>query len=360
MNINTNMYVEFYKGFNAVKSKRLNACIPIIKTYQNLAFPLSLTCCYEKTKEWFYSNFINTFSSFDANQRVLNVGYNVQFFEDDVYYINREKISIRTLDLFGKNISDVIIDLINEDKYICIYLDEFYIPFSSNFNYKHYEHEFFIIGYNLENMFFDCMSYGKDNMLKIRALNINDLTIAYNSKQLLRDLPVFLFSHYNELYHNNYMFECNYVFDSIKTYLSGENSLYYKKNIYNSKEGINNKYGVDTYINYITYINKVKEINEVQQKESLHIIPFYLLYEHKLCMLKRLFYLYQRQYIDSAISNHYKSIVDESQILLNNLIKYNIKESYDIKKLNDLLDKILNMISNLNEKEVIILNMLIK
>ena len=107
--------------------KRLEIGVPIIKTYHNLAFPLSVICYKDKNKGWFYSNFINIYSFYDSEVNKLILNFDVQFFEDEVYYLNREKISIKIMDAITDNPIDSIIELINQDRYVTIFLDEYYI-----------------------------------------------------------------------------------------------------------------------------------------------------------------------------------------------------------------------------------------
>ena len=118
---------------------------------------MSIICCRNINKDWFYSNFINIYSYYNSDINKLEVNYDVQFFEDEVYYLNREKISIDTLDTLSSTVIDKFIQLINREKYICIFLDEFYIEETINYQKKHFDHEFMIYGYDSREKKFDCL-----------------------------------------------------------------------------------------------------------------------------------------------------------------------------------------------------------
>lgn len=320
--------------------KRLEIGVPIIKTYHNLAFPLSVICCKDKNKGWFYSNFINIYSFYDQEINKLIINFDVQFFEDEVYYLNREKISVKTLDAISNRPIENIIELLNQNKYVILFLDEYYIEESLRYNKEHFDHEFMIYGYDLEEGTFDTINYGNDYHYKSRKMSFKSFTEGYNSQQLNRDLPMMFLSYYedNEWFRPYYKLDSKYINYSIKNYLKGHNFLYNKRHIYPLNCNSKNKYGIDIYIDLINYLEAMKTDNNF-----IEVIFFYLLYEHKNCMERRLNYMNEKGYISKEYCDKYQSISNQTRNLIMNIIKINKKRYEDdirFKKIEQIQQKI--------------------
>lgn len=321
--MDSNMYDgEIEQAIEEIERKKLEICNPIVRTYHFIAFPMSIVCLKEYTKGWFYSNFINIYSYYNAGIMQLDVKYDVQYFEDEVYYLNSEKMNISTIDLVEGSIVSMLVKLINEEKYICIYLDEFYIENSRKYKFEHFEHEFLIYGYDLVNKTFDCMFYGMDKHYKSRQVLFDSLNKGFYSEYLNRDLPVILYKfHIDNIWLRPlYNIDFKYVSLLIRNYVEGHNFLYNRRNINPLNSNIINEYGINVYNDLVHYIEDVKK-----NKTWVDIIPFYLFYEHKKCMGKRIAYLCEVGLDCKEIFDKYQNIISEAQHIINLLLKVRIR-----------------------------------
>jgi hypothetical protein len=346
--------IKLLPGTLSDQEKRLDVCIPIIKTYQFLAFPLSIICFHDNVEGWFYTNFINTYSKFcDENNSVdFRLDYNVNFYDDIPYYLGKETFSIQTFNKLCKNTVEQFIQVINDNKYICVFLDEYYITFSYAYQESHNIHDLMIIGYNLHKQSFTCLAYGINGQYEIRELLFNDFISAWESEHQNQNLPIILFRWIE--HEDPYIFDLDTLIDSIDSYINGDNISKNKKCLKNNKYDQGYVYGINMYTTLNEYINYV-----ILNPEFLHLreIPFYLVYEHKNCMLKRLLFLNKNgiSEFELDILNRYKDIIIYTKKLLNLVLKYNII----MKKNTELLNKMKKIILELHDEEEDILTQVI-
>lgn len=339
-----------------VKTKtyiRLETCIPVVKAYHNVAFVLAIICCREENAEWFFSNFINLYSNLDSNNN-LSVNYDVQFFIDEIYYLNRESMSMKNLDLFQIDIVKFFENMLLNNRYICVYLDEYYIEFTMNYKLNHYEHEVLVVGIDIENKWFEVLCYGKDLKLDYRKITFEVFKMAYYSEYIHRDTPVMFFSYHSKLYREKYKIDKAHIFSMIKYYLSSYNFFNIRRGILYRKEDVNNKYGIEIYSDFEIYLSNIAEGHKNGKIQKIELLPFYVLFEHKENMERRIYFLYKMGYIEEKYIVEYEEIVKEARIILNLTIKYNMqveKNAYCDKYLRNLI----KMIEDIRKKEVNIL-----
>lgn len=337
MKSNTKIYNEIHEEINDENVKILPTAIPIVKTYCNIAFPLSITSIDDKTKDWFYSNFIKLYSTYERKNNILLTNYDVQLFEDEIYYLNRENISINTIDTFNISIIKEIINLIDMNKYISVFLDEYFIYYSPDFEKNHNSHESLIIGYNNLKKKFYCLSYGRDGKYKYRILEFKMFLKSFKSLKINRNLPVIIFSFQADSYRPNYNMDFKYICNEIKNYLNGKNFLFERKNINDIKANRKNKYGIDVIDNYCEYISKLIDDYMFNKHCDIQLIPFYLLFEHKRCMYRRINYLIEKKYVKKDCNKKYDNIVKKAHNVLRIMVeskkRYNNDEVIDIENL---------------------------
>jgi hypothetical protein len=356
MNKDTRLYNTINQGVNKPNRVVLKSCIPIVKTFSNVAFPLSVLGCEERCKDWFYSNFINIYSCY--NDQILSTNYDVQFFEDEVYYLNRDHIMISNLDMMRAQIIETLISSINKKQYICVFLDEYYIPYSPDYDINHKSHETFIIGYDKNEEVFICLSYGYDGKYKYRILKFENFINAYESKNFNRNLPFLFFSAQASDYRPTYKMDIDLVYDQIEGYINGKDFLYKNKNINNINWNSNNKYGIDVLKDYNLYLSDMLKMK--CKNDKLVLTVFYILFEHKRCMQRRLYYLYEKKIIDIKWGDEYGEIVKLSHDILDSAVKYNSSEKKEQKIRNNILNDIIYGIKEIEKLETIILSRLIE
>lgn len=352
MNYNTDLYNEIREGTKEKNRVVLRSCIPIVKTFSNVAFPLSILGCENKYKDWFYSNFISIYSQY--SEKGLLTNYDVQFFEDEVYYLNRDHIMISNLEVMNIQIINTLITLINREQYICVFLDEYFIPYSPDYGLNHRSHETFIIGYDKNEKIFICLSYGKEGKYKYRVLKFDKFIKAYESKKFNKNLPFMFFSIQASDYRPTYKLDIDFVYSKIKDYLNGRAFLFDNKNINDINCKKNNKYGIDVLCDYKRYLSDL--LKKKRKNVKLVLTTFYMLFEHKRCMQKRLYYLYERKFIEKRWGDEYGDVVELSHNILNNAVKYNASEKMKFKTYNSILNDMIQTITKIEKLEKAILS----
>lgn len=323
--LSSNTYESLYESVLSTKVKILKVGIPIIKTWQNLAFPLSIICTDNKSKDWFYSNFIHIYALESSMSNDLDISFNVQLYEDNIYNLYKETMMIETMKNFNSDIINIIINCINNNKYIITFIDEYYVPFSLAFQEWHFNHDFFIIGYKLPEKKLITMGYGNDSQYRIREVSFDNFNHAWSSEHLNVSQPFQLYQWHDDNYMLPYKFDISFIKDSIAIYLSGEDPLHYNKHIYNND--IKKVYGVFVYQKINEYIS-----NNYENNLSFDIKVFYLLYEHKKCMFRRIMYLKERCFLYDCdeLLNGFLDIEKETEIIINLVIKYNLTKNMNI------------------------------
>ena len=337
---------------------KLEVAKPKIKVYSYLAFPLSIIGTQTNVKEWLFSNFINVYSRYDSESNFIENRYDVQFFEDDCYYLNKEAISINTLKILNIPIIKGICSFINEEKYVVMFLDEYYFDFLPNYHNKHTEYEVLIYGYNLKERQFYCLSYGKDQLYKSRVINFEDLESSFTKEMIDAKLPLMLFSFHNESYRTIYKLDVSYIFHMIKNYIDGTDFYADRKKINNIDDNELNVYGINIINNYIKYVLRVIEMNDVEV-QKLDLIQFYFFYENKEIMLSRICYLNSKGLVNKFYSEMYEEITYLSRNTLNIAIKYNVRIRSGCNEYNKYLKEILNNLKIIRTKEMNVLSSLI-
>lgn len=349
MNMNKHILNEnSYKG----KKKELQIDVPEIKVYSYIAFPMSIICTKDGAEEWIFSNYINVYSRYNAETNFFENRYDVQFFEDENYYLNKEMLSHTTFKLFNFSIIEGIISLINNQRYVVIYLDEYYIDFMPNYRKKHIEYEVLIYGYDIDNKYFKCISYGRDQYYKKRVIRFNDFLESFENGEIDNELPLILFSFYDRLYRPEYKADINYIMHMIQNYIVGKNFFLDRKKMNKIDDCNTNIYGINIFNNFESYIHKLIQMNK-GDLQNVNLIQFYFLYENKKLMFERLTFLYKKGFVEEKEKIRYKDIVDGSKNTLNIAIKYNIiaAKKRNTDKGNKLLLQIIAQIGKIRKKE---------
>lgn len=323
--LNSCLYDSIEQGVVTKEKHTLDICIPIVKPYHNIAIPMSIVGSREKSKGWFYSNFINIYSYYDDKDLVIN--YDIQYFEDEVYYLNTEKITISTFDLFQNSPIYIIKKIIELEKYVALFVDEFYIEETLHFGVKHYNHEIMIYGYDESEQVLCCAYYGYDLHYKLRKVKYDDFIKAFYSFELNRDLPFLIFSFHkdNQWMRPYYSIDSQYIKHMLKIYINGSNFLYDRRHINPLNSNIINKYGIHIYNDLKKYL-----IDISKQNKSIDLRQFYFIYENKIIMQKRLQYLFEEHiFLTQEYAKQYDKVVQSGRTMLNSVMKYNVYVSLD-------------------------------
>lgn len=353
--INSYLYEEIRKENYTKEIHTLDICIPIVKPYHNIAFPMSIIGCRPEYKGWVYSNFMNIYSLHQNNELMIN--YDVQYYEDQVYYLEMEKMTIATFDLFNNAPIEQIKKIIDREKYICLFIDEFYIEGTKYYGTKHYNHEIMIYGYNEYEKKLQCAYYGADSYYKLRKVKYKSFISSFNSIHLNRDSPFIMYSHHkdNKWLRPYYTIDSEYIKHTLRRYLNGTNFLYDRRHINPLYCSYRNKYGIQIYDDMKKYYDDMQE-----QKKYVDLRPFYFIYENKIIMMKRIQFLFEEHILENPnYAKKFQEVVAISRKILNLAIKHNVN-THRNRNTEEIKKNIIININKIKELEKKIISELIK
>ncbi|WP_149847013.1 hypothetical protein [Paenibacillus sp. 37] len=322
-----------------MNTKVLPIAKPKVLGFLHHAFPLSIIGNYTDYIPWFHNNFIQILC-------------NTEYFENkndhlvDFYFPNDPLFSYPCLETYASkpefsnvqtNIVDFVINSINKDCYVYTHVDEFYIPHRNVHNQFHHTHNIFVYGY--ENGNFNVLGFDENQNFASTQVTFEEFSEGYAHANYKLSIL------YN---YNNYVipqFNIYNVIRSIKDYLSSVNTVHG-----NSYLPLNPIFGIKAYDYLKKYVETIK-----QDSTRADIRPFHLLLEHKICMLERIAYLEENNFLtNSNLDKEYKEIVQLAQDQRNIILKYTLIKD------DSLLLKLVSSIDVLITQEKTILNKLIR
>jgi hypothetical protein len=233
-------------------------------------------------ENWKYSNYFQIF--LDENNSVKVDYYNISKRNYGYHYLNQFLIfNYKNIDNMSKDeFVESIINLIYEDKYLSMHLDEFYFEKTDKVIKRHYIHSNLVFGVDREKEIFQVLGYNDDGKLCERYISFNGLYKAHMAvkKKEYKKIEVI---EYNPS-RNKYKFEIKYFLLQIEEFLKGINSSIRLAGVLPVIEG---KYGVEVY----QYIEKHPDI----LIEDLRIT--YLFVERNRLMKERIKFLHDRCYL---------------------------------------------------------------
>ncbi|WP_128893903.1 hypothetical protein [Longirhabdus pacifica] len=281
-------------------ANRLEHHQPIIKGYLFYAFPLSIIGYNEQTSPWILSNFIQTNLEMDyANSPIPYTLFSFDFKQSP--WLKMEKITRKTLHHVQKDMLSTLKYFIDEQKYIYLYLDEYYIPRRRTYHQSHFLHENLIFGYDDDAQTFDVLGYDEKMIFKPIQISYEALMQSYNSVEdiMHASMDQNTYSDSFDVFstitlfernpHASYAFNYKLVRESLTEYLNGSNSFERFASI--KQPPSHCVYGMDCY----SYIEKY--FRSFLAGEVPYDIRFlHILYEHKLLMTKRIQYIHDHKW----------------------------------------------------------------
>jgi hypothetical protein len=346
--------------------KELPLVVPPILLYVDFSYTLSIIRNYKRTDAWFFSNYIQLF--YQKRKEAVDV---IRFFITDINgRIWNPRLPWFHYQIFQRNflrntkidIIDLLINSINENNYICLYWDQFYVPNSPRHLKEHYCHETLIYGYDLTEKclyyvgFNNYENYGYYKVLfsDFRKAYYND-AVDLSDKYLVTEVCLLKFN--NDF---SFEFDINTVAEQLNDYFLSRNSLIYYRTHFNvnckdydyfngtiSSEFI---FGMNIYKYLQSYIESLLLYS------NLNFQPVHALWEHKKIMVNRIEYLQKNSYLstDSNYNILYKQIQDKALLIRNLFFKYNIT------KKNNIITKMVSLLNDIFEQEKTVLSSVIQ
>lgn len=325
---------------------------PPITSYLPYSVISAIVCANGNNLDWIYNNFIQLY-----HNGFGKVDYypNSDFAYQDKLYLSATELCQHNYRMRHETIIEDMKYWIDNGNYIVFYLAESKIPNTRFFNHSDVIHSQFIFGYEEKDHIFYLMNFGISEKLEIIKLKFEDLlvaleyTINLNGKRKNlqsttmrdqgKDFRLILLK-YNDSQNRSYDSGINlqYIKQQLVDLVECNNSSVHHSYFTSWQHGI---WGLDTYEEI------KKEYKKNTNGKEVDIRFVFMLYEHKILMLKRMEYLKERYSIESC-SEKMSLVVKKVEMLKNTVLKYNItkKESLLCKFEHD-LDKIREL-----EKEI--------
>lgn len=235
---------------------------------------------------------------------------------------------------FIKNNYNTVIDYIefciSNDRYIMLWLDEYYIENRKAFANTHFNHQNLIYGYDDDHIYLLGIYMGKSSISKVKK---NEFIKSYNVCENANNI-IYLFDYQPDSY--KFEFNLNQLKSSIYDYLNGNIQ---NVGFYNIPEFQNYSFGINIYDKFTNERGINIFIDDVRIA--------YLIYEHKICMRERIKFLIKRNIIKFEECTEIIADIDEmchkSNILINIIIKNSIKKSHIKEKVINYLNDIKNI-----------------
>ena len=219
-----------------------------------------------------------------------------------------------------QNITEFIIGCIDQDYYVQLYVDEFFIPDRGSYRRRHFIHEILIFGYDGKDQSYDIIGYRRNGDYSSSQVTFSELEQALRSAEQNMDLNymsyISLFKYKPDV---DFDFDVRLVAEQIDDYLCARNTSRRFRLIVKPEVGL---YGMDTYESLKDYLQFLRDHHDYADIRPLHI-----LWEHKKCMRLRIQYLETHNYLDASdhFSRRYAQIEQESGTLRMMMLKFKRK-----------------------------------
>jgi len=164
---------------------------PILHTYPVHLNHFSIIGRNLDYEAWMFSNYIQISCPWDlATRPVLTIIDYHNYDMNNLYYrhspFSREEKTERITD--RTELVSLVRKLLNEQKYLNLYLDDYYIPFRPSYNKSHEPHDLFFYGYDDDAACFHVLGYSGYGTPTESTLSYADFEEAYiNGTRLIRE-----------------------------------------------------------------------------------------------------------------------------------------------------------------------------
>lgn len=256
---------------------------PLLRTNSDYAHLSLIIQEDERSKRWLYNHFIQLFLKPWEPDNPLRFFYQ-DGFGDNWYALNPcvdyqilTRASVRSR---GREVIDFFVSELDTGYCIRAYLNEFYVPERESFNRQYLPHPALISGYDLEEQTFDLCGFAEQGYFKMTRIPFEAFLKAffsYEEADNYRLDHILLMKVKSE---KVAVLDIDVVLEQLEDYVSGRNSSE-RYRIYN--EPVDALYGVDIYLGLIGLL-----YSRTAPDQAMNLKPFYLLWEHKTLMLRRL------------------------------------------------------------------------
>jgi len=288
---------------------------PISNSYHFMAFPLSILEQHAITYEWIYSNFIQT--CLDTNYDDSPVPFYFYIYDYTLSpFLEVQKIDRNFMNFNRLDIIELVKNAIDNEYYIYLNLDDFYVPDRRSFKNKHFSHDSLVYGYDTKKE--EIYLYGFDSKMKLNTtvISFSNFILAYDGMDIIdTDLTYINLYKFNKL--GKYKLDLNLILEQLIEYSESKNSSVRFSTL---REPWIRSYGMNFYENISCYLQNFDDKNI---RADIRI--FHFMYEHKNIMANRIKFLLNKSMIkDTSLLISWEKITKDALIIRNNVIKMNL------------------------------------
>lgn len=293
---------------------------PPITGYHARAFPLSIISGHPACWSWTLEHFIQLRCSqrFVEPQNVLDFTAPAML-DFPTPWLNVQRIDRPLLDRYIPDLQQFVIDCIQSEHYVHLYVDEYFVPHRVPFQRAHILHDLLIHGYNDELHEFHIAGFDEQGFYRQTTISYQQFQQAISLEHCLprSPNPVLLVSLNT---HVDYELRVSNVVEELTHYYNGTLCASQHYGLIPSSEPV---YGLNVYEALCQYIQ-----HGADHQLELETRPFQLLIEHKQLMRRRLDFLFAHQHLSSAskFEQTYAELARNIVSVRNKIIKYQLTE----------------------------------
>lgn len=313
----------------------LKVVTPSIKSYQFIAFPLSIIEQYNESKKWLYNNFIQL--AYDKNKN-SPVPFCFYMFDYTINpYLDVIKLTRGIRSLVDFNIIKFAEKAIENEYYLYLNVDEYFIPNRRSYNHQHLSHDILVYGFDKKRQVLKVLGYDKYMRFASSEVPYDEFMNAFTNLDKIKNdcEQICLFKTKIEQYEVN----GDIIKERLIDYVESKNTSQQYADL---KVPWERSYGLSTYDSITADLVDVKRnpLKKIDPRNTLIIL------EHKKLMKERAEYLFSNGIVNQEIDLlAYAELQELSRIIHLLCLKYNIKRDVLI------IEDIMKMIHTLKVKE---------
>lgn len=294
---------------------------PDITSYYHLACFLSVLYTDTDALRWVYSNFVQ------LNMKDVGGTMWVDYYTQTPYdhlvpsltgalHVNRNMI-LR----YSPSFTGFVRDSIDEGFYVSTNVDEFYIPGTAAYQNRSNAHGLFIHGYDDDSRSFHATGFLANQRYGGTIVGYDEMEEAFMKLEPDDDFHFTVYTHLfrlNPKHKPNYDFNVPWVMEQLEDYWQSKPSDR-RMLAYEERKTIPSVWGMDVYDSLIRLIER-----HIAKEVILDHRPFYVLWEHKKMMNRRIDYMERQGYYvcSPKVVEGYQNIEKSGMVILNLILKY--------------------------------------
>lgn len=315
--------------------KILPRSAPIFTSYPRHANLVSILSHHKSFKKWLFMNHIQFHSEY--NREAFYTGFYEPVPRMLYQLVDTQKIRKDVIEKNGIDVVTFLKNAIEENYYIYMCVDTFYISEYPLCNRSHFTHDMFVFGYDDSQSCFhiaDFLHEGRyyDTQIPYEQLKVAfhseyDFTNDFNGIQLLKVKE-----------EEDYPFDIDWIIRMLEDYASGFDTS--RRFLTLGDPYVERVYGFGVYEEVIKFMHKTT--NHYSVIRALHVMS-----DHKKLMKLRVEYLLEHRYMTNADLLAESHEIEKSALVIrNSFIKYSVLPT------KEKLEHITDLIRNLRDKEV--------